>query len=117
MNNLENTNLRGIRISPQVKEDAIHYYLCIIDQPISAVFDPSKLTVAEIEADATEIKVHYTGKLVNPTETDTIRTYMIPLITSQQLKNRMLTVPILKFRSPMITKISPKATLILVGHR
>ena len=86
MNNLENTNLRGIRISPQVKEDTIHYYLCIIDQPISAEFDPSKLTVADIEADATEIKVHYTGKLVNPSETDSVRSYMIPLITSQQLK-------------------------------
>lgn len=85
MTTLENTNLRGIRISPKVKEDTIHYYLCVIDQPASAAFDPSKLTVAAIEADATEIMVHYTGKLLDPNGTEAVKSYMIPLITSQLL--------------------------------
>jgi len=85
MTTLENTNLRGIRISPKVKEDTIHYYLCVIDQPASANFDASKLTVSAIEAEATEIMVHYTGKLLDPNGTEAVKSYMIPLITSQLL--------------------------------
>lgn len=85
MTTLANTNLRGIRISPQVKEDTVHYYLCIIDQPASAAFDPAKLSVAALEAGATEIMAHYSGKLVDPNGTEPVKSYMLPLITSQQL--------------------------------
>lgn len=86
MATLNNTNLRGIRISPENKADTVHYYQCVIDQPVGVSVGENQFYINEEAQTDTEIHVIYLGVLQDPTADEAVVTYMLPVFTNQHLQ-------------------------------
>lgn len=86
MATLTNTNLRGIRISPKNKADTIHYYQCVIDQPVGVIVGENEFYINEAAQTDTEIHIIYLGVLQDINPDDAVVTYMLPVFTSQRLQ-------------------------------
>ncbi len=86
MATLNNTNLRGIRISPENKADTIHYYQCVIDQPAGWSVGENLFYINESAQTATEIHIIYLGALQDINPDEEVVTYMLPVVTSQKLQ-------------------------------
>ncbi|GEM_PF-6345209 len=83
---LQNTNLRGVRISPENKADTIHYYLCVIDQPAGTDVGENLFYINPEGQTDTEIQIGYLGVLQDPAPGEAIVTYMLPVFTNQQMQ-------------------------------
>lgn len=85
MATLEHLNPRGIRISPKHKENAHHYYLCLVDVSATAAVDPTKFKLEAVAQGDTVIKFKYEGTLSDPSADDSLVTLMLPVVLSQKL--------------------------------
>jgi hypothetical protein len=87
MGQLTNTNFRGIRISPAGLSGTIHYYVCVIDQPISSNFDPTKVSVVQPAQGDTTLKFIYEGSqpLQECNDGDALWTFVLPVYTYQEI--------------------------------
>lgn len=85
MSDSNSYNLRGIRISPQDQSDTIHYYVVIMEQPSNHPLDTSKITQEPIKKGDTSVTFNYDGTF-HPIEEGSIPvTYLVGMITSQDL--------------------------------
>ncbi|MBI1222647.1 MAG: hypothetical protein GC180_08595 [Bacteroidetes bacterium] len=84
---LTNTKFRGIRISPELKKDTIHYYVLVIDQPTTSGFDRSLVSYQAIAEGATSFGITYNGTLVDPAAGQATTTYLVGVYSDQKLAN------------------------------
>lgn len=83
---LTNANLRGIRLTSDLRKDDINQYLIVIDQPETAEIDPLKFHFVEPTADGTtSFNYTYDGTLVDPAPGERVKTYRLPICWSHKI--------------------------------